>query len=305
MRRFWQYLLERFPPLGNGLLIVVFSFSAIAYSILSRGGTDFISGSNFLLAAVLTVGLFLLLRISDEFKDAKEDAQHRKDLPVPRGLVSLRELARVGLGILVLQVVLVIVLAPKIFPLYALALVYMVGMFYEFGIGSWLKRNQWAYNASHMVIIPLVDIVASGFDWKLNGLAPPVGLAFFFAVSYCNGVVLEFGRKLGVPDQIDEGNRLYTTRLGQRKAGFFYALALLVTFGFAVAAALAAGHSSATLLAFGVLLVIAFVPIVIHFLFGNASAKTSKALELTSGLWTLGMYLLLGGIPMLGKLLGL
>ena len=303
--RFWQYLLERFPPLGNGLLIVVFSFSAIAYSILLRGANEYITAANFLIAVFLTVGLFLLLRISDEFKDAEEDFMHRRQLPVPRGLISLRELAGAAVVIFISQLFIVFAFAPEIFPLYALAIAYMAAMFFEFGIGRWLKQHQWAYNASHIVIIPLVDIVASAFDWKLKGLSPPIGLAFFFAVSYCNGIVLELGRKLGAPGQEDLGKRLYTTRLGQHKAGIYYALALVFTYALAIAAALAAGHSWPTLLAFTLLLVVAFVPVALHFWMGKASAKTSKSLEITSGLWTLGMYLLLGGIPMLGKLLGI
>ncbi len=303
-KRFWQYLLERFPPLGHALLVVVFTFSAIAYSIVSRGGAHFISGGYFALAAFITVMLFLLLRISDEFKDAEEDARYRPDLPVPRGLISLAELRSIAIVIIVAQISLLLAFAPRILPLYALALGYMALMFFEFGVPHWLKNHQWAYNASHMVIIPLVDIVASGFDWRIAAIAPPLGLAYFFAVSYCNGIVLELGRKMGVEGQDDPARRLYTTRLGQTQALLLYSLALLITFGLAWMAANYAAHRPATFIALVALLVIALLPALLHAT-RLQSRKTAKAMEVSSGIWTLGMYLFLGGLPLAGKLIGL
>ncbi len=56
-----------------------------------------------------------------------------------------------------------------------------------------------------MLIIPLVDVYASGLDWLLEGTDAPRGLLFFFAVSFMNGVVLEIGRKIRTPDQEKKG----------------------------------------------------------------------------------------------------
>ena len=301
--RFGQYLLERFPPLGHGLLVVVFTFSAVAYSILLRGRGDFIPVGQFALAAFLTVTLFLLLRISDEFKDAVEDAAHRPELPVPRGLISLRELAGIGAVIVVAQVALLLVFAKAILPLYALALGYMAAMFVEFGVHDWLRRHPWAYNASHMLIIPLVDVVASGFDWRLAGADPPPGLAWFFAVSYCNGVVLELGRKLAPPGAPDPGRRFYTTQLGRGGAVVALASALVVTFGLAWGALSAAGHATGAYVGISVVLLLCAAAVAAFY--ARPTAERAKVVELASGVWALGMYLFLGGLPMAAKLLGL
>ena len=51
---------------------------------------------------------FLQLRIADEFKDYEDDARYRPYRPVPRGLVSLRELAWVGVGAAAIQLALAI-----------------------------------------------------------------------------------------------------------------------------------------------------------------------------------------------------
>ena len=53
----------------------------------------------------------------------------------------------------------------------------------EFFVPEWLKNNQLIYVASHMIIIPLIDVYASGLDWFLEGADAPFGLLFFFAVS--------------------------------------------------------------------------------------------------------------------------
>ena len=180
IKRFIQYQKERFPLLGHGVLIAAFTFSAISYSSISRGIEGFISLPLFLLAVFTTLGLFFLLRVFDEHKDAREDSLYRTELPVPRGLISLRELAWIGGIYVILQIGVNALFVPQMLVLYAIALAYMLLMAKEFFIAEWLKQRQLAYVFSHMLIIPLVDIYASGFDWLLGGVDPPVGLGWFF-----------------------------------------------------------------------------------------------------------------------------
>ena len=49
-----------------------------------------------------------------------------------------------------------------------------------------------------------IDLYSSGLDWKLDNAEPHLGLLFFFAVSYMNGLVLEFGRKIRTPEKEEE-----------------------------------------------------------------------------------------------------
>ena len=57
---------------------------------------------------------FLQLRIADEFKDFEDDARYRPYRPVPRGLVTLRELAWVGVGAAAIQLALALWLEPSL-----------------------------------------------------------------------------------------------------------------------------------------------------------------------------------------------
>ncbi len=93
--RLLTYQKERFPIVLNGIVIAVFTFSAISYSRICSGKSGFVDLSQFAYGYVLTFSIFLLVRILDEFKDKEDDAKYRKNLPVPRGLIKLRTLRNI------------------------------------------------------------------------------------------------------------------------------------------------------------------------------------------------------------------
>ncbi len=299
-KRLYQYQKERFPLLGHGMLVAAFSFSAVAYSRICRGADGFIAWPTFLVGVFTTVTLFLLVRIFDEHKDAEEDAQFRKHLPVPRGLVSLRELRAVGLFAVILQVALNAYHFPKMLLLYGMIIGYLCLMGKEFFVPQWLKKHQFWYVTSHMFIIPLIDIYASGLDWLLAEADAPAGLLFFFAVSYMNGIVLEVGRKIKPPEEEAEGVMTYTYQLGTAKAVWLWLGVLLATGVLAVFAADYAGYGMPAFAVLGLVFSLCAVP-ALQFL-RKRSGKSAKAIEYSSALWTIAMYLSLGGIPMIQKL---
>jgi 4-hydroxybenzoate polyprenyltransferase len=75
---------------------------------------------------------FLQLRVADEFKDFEEDSRFRPYRAVPRGLVTLRELAWVGVGAAAIQLALALWLDPSIAWLLLLAWIYLAMMTREF-----------------------------------------------------------------------------------------------------------------------------------------------------------------------------
>jgi 4-hydroxybenzoate polyprenyltransferase len=300
-KRFYIYQKERFPFLGHGLLVLAFSFSAIAYSRICRGMQGFVSTKVFLLGIFTTITLFFLLRIFDEFKDAEDDANYRKELPVPRGLVSLSELKIVGIVVAILQVIVNAIFFPKMLLLYLIVIAYLLLMGKEFFIATWLKKNQFFYVVSHMFIIPLVDIYASGLDWFLSNAVAPKGLIFFFAVSYMNGVVLEIGRKIKAPEFEAVGVLSYSFMLGFKKATYLWLAILLLTLILSIGAAHYAGYGLTGFYFLASAFVICAIPAFIFLI--DQTKKTSKAIEISSAIWTIAMYLILGGIPMIQKLL--
>ncbi len=242
LKRLYIYQKERFPILGHGLLVASFSFSAIAYSRICRGAEGFVDWKTFFIGIFTTISLFLLVRIFDEFKDADDDAKYRKELAVPRGLISFRELTFIGIIIAIIQIGLNLFFFPKMLIIYFIVIGYLLLMGKEFFVSGWLKKHQFWYVTSHMFIIPLIDIYASGLDWFLAGVPPPRGLLFFFAVSYMNGIVLEIGRKIRTPEKESEGVLTYTSMLGTNRAVILWILILLVTLTLSFAACNFAGY---------------------------------------------------------------
>jgi len=301
IKRFYQYQKERFPFLANIVLIAAFTFSALSYSRISRGVEGFVSLKLYLIGAFTTVTLFLLVRIFDEHKDAEDDAKFRKELPVPRGLVTLKELRNVAILVLIGQIVINAIFVPKMLFLFFLAFGYLCFMGKEFFIGEWLKKRQLIYVFSHMLIIPLIDTYASGLDWLMEGANPPKGLLFFFGVSFMNGIVLEFGRKIRVPEKEKEGVVTYSAMYGANKASLLWMLSLFVTLVFSLGAAFYAGYGKIECIVLIGFFIVCSLPAL--FFIKNKTAKLSKMIEYASAAWTLVMYLTLGGIPMLIKLI--
>lgn len=298
--RLFRYQQERFPLAGHGLLVAAFSFSAISYSRICRGVDGFIAWPTFLVGVFTTVTLFLLVRIFDEHKDAEDDARYRSHLPVPRGLVTLRELRVVGMIVVAAQLLLNGYFFPKMLWLYGMVMAYLLLMGKEFFVAGWLKKHQFWYITSHMFIIPLIDIYASGLDWLLAGAAAPTGLLFFFAVSYMNGIVLEVGRKIRAPADEAEGVLSYTYQLGIVRAPLLWLAILLVTFLLALLAAQYAGYGGQAGWILGVIFLGCSLPAAAFL--RSRSAGAAKAIEYSSAVWTIAMYLALGGIPMLQHL---
>jgi 4-hydroxybenzoate polyprenyltransferase len=294
--RWWTYQRERFPVFAHGPLIAAFSLSAVCCSSLLRGDGRLPGALPSVVAFVTALLFFLQLRIADEFKDFEEDSRYRPYRPVPRGLVNLRELGFVGVSAAVVQLALAWILEPGLVLVLAGVWLYLALMSKEFFLGSRLKARPIPYMLSHMVIIPLVDFYTTACDWGPAAGAPPRGLNWFLAVSYCNGIVLEVGRKIRGPAAEETGVETYTALWGRRNA----VLAWLAALGLnAVAAAMAARqiHFSEVVVVLLALLLAAGGTIAISFL-REPDGRWSKAIEALSGVWTLLMYLHLGVVPL-------
>lgn len=240
--------------------------------------------------------LFLQLRIADEFKDHEDDCRYRPYRPVPRGLVSLRELGRLGIAAMFVQLSLAIWLAPGLLLLLLVVWSYLALMSKEFFVRDWLKARPLTYMWSHMLIMPLIDLYATACDWWVAGTGVPAGLYWFLLVSFFNGVVIEIGRKIRAPQDEEPGVETYSALWGTRKAVVSWLGSLVSTALCAVLAAVQIGFFLPVCLLLVVLLAIAAgtgIQFIRHHERGLA-----KRFELISGIWTLLMYLSLGAIPM-------
>jgi len=297
LKRLYIYQKERFPVIITLVATLAFTFSAISYSRLSRGIEDFVAWSDYFIAVFAAFTLFFLVRVFDEFKDKKEDAKFRKYLPVPRGLVKLSELRILGMIIVILQVTLIAIFQIKMLSLYLVVLGFLCLMGVEFFVPKFLKPRQILYITSHMLIFPLLDLYSSGIDWAMDGYGPHLGLLFFIVVSYMDGLLVEFGRKMRAPEDEESNVVSYTGMWGIKGAVAIWMITLLITLTFAILAANYAGYGVSAFVILGILAVLSSIPALIFM--RAPSKKTAKGVEKISGLWTVCMYLALGGIPMI------
>lgn len=287
--RLWIYQKERFPIFAHGLLIASFTFSAMAFSSICRENENNLDLFQFLKAFLNTFFIFLLLRISDEFKDKDFDKLNRPHLPVPRGLVSLVELKILGFAIISILILFNVFFANSQLWIFSFVIIYMYLMFHEFYLGHWLVERPLWYVTSHMMIIPLVDTLASSFEWM--GKEPDlIGLMWFFAVSFFNGCTLELGRKIKSVEN-EEANS-YSKSLGFKRSINIFQLVLATTFILCIAASTYSNISYIHHLIFVVLYLISAG-------FGiwykrNRTIKNAKLFEALSGIWAILMYLNLG-----------
>jgi 4-hydroxybenzoate polyprenyltransferase len=295
--RWIVYQRERFPLAVHAPLIAAFSLSAVSVAALLRGADVRPSPAAAFVAFTTSLLFFLQLRIADELKDADEDARHRPYRPVPRGLVTLAELRRIGIGAAVVQAALALWLDASLLVLLVPTWLYLLLMTREFFAPSWLRAHPLAYIASHMLIVPLVDLYATACDWWVEGLrVPPAGLSWFLLVSFCNGLVIELGRKIRAPQDEEAGVETYTVLWGTRGAALAWLAAL-------------AAASCCALAAAGTLHVVRPIGVALSGLLGTCaltarrfadapSASSGRSFEALSWVWTVAMYVMLGTVPL-------
>lgn len=146
-----------------------------------------------------------------------------------------------------------------------------------------------------MLIMPIVDFYATASDWIPTSSIPPVGLTFFLIASFCNGIVIEIGRKIRVPEQEEEGVETYSVLWGCKKAALIWWCVVTTT---AVCASVAAREV-------GIFLPVAVVlgsislalGVFVIFFIRQQKAKQAKLFELLAAIWTLCLYLSLGVLP--------
>lgn len=234
--RWWVYQRERFPLLSFGLLAAVLAYSVLCFSALAAGASVPPDAQVFIPATLSVFLFFALMRIADEFKDCEDDRRHRPYRPVPRGLVKLEELGRIGAIAALGQLLLAAWFDPEIVSLLFLAWLYLGLMTVEFFVPKWLKARPFAYLVSHMPMVGFITLYASAHYWLPGRGGPPSGLIWLIAASVFFGTMLEIARKIRAPIDEEPGVDTYTRVWGRRRA----VLAWLSAFGLAGISALAA-----------------------------------------------------------------
>ena len=214
LARFWCYQRERFPVVAYGSLSGAFSLAAVCYTAMLLGASTWPPVTSLLAAFISAFVFFLQLRIADEFKDFADDCRYRPHRAVPRGLVSLRELAVVGAAGGLAQALLAWLIHPGLLLTLAGVWIYLAAMTREFWVARWLRARPAIYMGSHMLVVPLIALHLSAFEWL--GSRPSVAwdLAWLLTASFFLGAAIEIGRKTRAPADEQPGVDTYSARWG-------------------------------------------------------------------------------------------
>ncbi len=295
MRRWYMYQRERFPLLAHAPIIFAFSAGGVLYSARLRQPGPGASPTSLAVAFITCLLFFFQLRVSDEYKDAEEDALHRPYRPVPRGLVTIAQLTRLAIGSAAIQLLLALWLDARLVPLLLLVWGYMALMTVEFWSHGWLSTRPVAVIATHMLVMPLIDLYATACDWIVHGAGVAPGLRWFLIASFFNGVVIEVGRKIRAPESEERGVVTYTAAWGSRRALAAWLAAMMMTGACAAAAAHSIHALTLTVTVLGVILTLAVSASIAFVML--PTARRARLVPALSGAWTIAMYVTVGIVP--------
>lgn len=295
--RLWIYQSERFPLAKTAPLLAVFSAASIGVSA-QLAGRDLPHWGVFLTGFILAMALFFQMRVCDEYKDLEDDRAYRPDRPIPRGLVSLGLILRLGLGTMGLAVLVAWLWYAPVLWLLALVWVWLALMTAEFGAPAWLKARPILYLLSHMAIMPLIDLLLTGLEWLPGGGAAGA-LWLFLALSFVNGSVLEIGRKLWAPVNEIEGVETYSGLWGVRRAALVWIGIVTVSYALLVGVGVATGTGMASAIIGALGMIVALWGARAYM--QDPSPAAQKRMDRLAGLWVFLCYGTAGFLPYLVK----
>ncbi|ASP33067.1 UbiA family prenyltransferase [Labrenzia sp. VG12] len=296
LARLWTYQAERFPLIQTVPLLAAFSAASVTASArLADRSLPHLSA--YLIAFLIVMVFFFQMRALDEVKDAETDRRYRPERPIPRGLVSLGLILWIA-GVAVLPAALgAYWVSPLLLLLVILAWGWLALMSFEFFAPKFLHASPALYLVSHMAIMPLIDLVLTGAEWAPYGTMPP-GLWTFLLMSFANGCVVEFGRKIWAPEQEREGVETYSSSWGIKSSLLALGVAVLTSFAALVICGIYLARPVETALC-GLAVLLPTIYVIIAFS-RHPDQKRQKRLETLSGVWVLACYLAAAFTPTLG-----
>lgn len=217
-KKWYTYQKERFPIVVYGLYVLCITFAVFCFS--SHYGKLNIEGFEieYMKLIPMFVVLFLqylMIRIIDEFKDYEEDCKYRPYRPLPRGLVTKKELVVVFVLSVLLQVLITILVSSK-------SLIFLAYVWFFFGLMSkdfFMKK----YLDKHILVnvfldellMPLLVLYLASFihiDFSNIGI--------LLLISYFVSWVVEIARKVRCKEDEEKGVKTYTAVLGIPKTIF-------------------------------------------------------------------------------------
>ncbi len=206
IKKWYTYQKERFPVATYGIYIFSIVFGTFCFAIDKTYNPNWIM----LLPMFAVVFLqFLMVRIVDEFKDYEEDAKYRPYRPVPRGLVTLKELGILGGICAAVQVGITAILNLKGLIFLGLVWLFFGVMSKSFFIKKLVDKHILLEVTLDELLMPILVLYLSTFVTSIS-----VKLIPFLILSYLGSWIVEIARKVRCKEDEEEGVKTYTAVFG-------------------------------------------------------------------------------------------
>lgn len=229
MKNFWAYLQERFPLQANGVLIA--SYFTANYMLARSATLQTVKPLEitwrFPAGCIVLLFMFFHMRVIDEHKDFERDRVVHPDRVLSRGLVTLKQLGRVGLFVVAVEVIFSYLFGMPALFMCIVILAFSWLIYKEFYIGEVLENHLLLNAFLHLIIMPMYSlyvftVVADTFPWYA-----PLPVLLYAWVSYGVGFAYELARKTRVPADERPGLITYSSVMGVYSPAWGTLLALL------------------------------------------------------------------------------
>lgn len=272
MGKWLTFTKERFKPLEY--IPLIFLFVGVNY-LFSRG----LSGlslplSSLMTMLILAICFFFRMRLFDEIKDYDVDLVINPTRPLARGLISVSEVKKAILLLIVFEFVLATTLGLVPGLLYVFAVFYSLLMYEEFFVGELLRPKLTAYAMTHTIVVCFLGLALISANLGMMTFESPA-IAVFLVSHWFIFNLFEFARKTFSPAEERENVPSYSKIFSLKGAYLLSASQVLLSL--VLLFQLRALFPVRWLLVVATLYVLAIIPMV--FGIRNLSAKTFRTLS--------------------------
>lgn len=224
LKKWYTYQKERFPVLVYGLYIFCIVFAVFCFCnyeakiyhnslVFIQAPKEFmINYYNLIPMFIVCFLQFLIIRIVDEFKDYEEDCKYRPYRPVPRGLVTLKELKVLLVICMSIQAVITIFVNTKSIIWLLVLWIFFFIMSKGFFIKKFLDKHLLLEVFFDELLIIFLGLYLASYIYINQDIW--IILAVLYIVSW----IVEIARKIRAKEDEEEGVKTYTAVLGIPKA---------------------------------------------------------------------------------------
>lgn len=199
MAKWWILIRERFNPASYVPIILLFTWANGFF--LTKTINSAWSWNRFAVVFVLILSFFFRMRLFDEIKDYEVDLKVNPTRPLARGLLTVSQVKKALLGLIVLELLISGYLGANSFVIHGLAIGYSLLMYEEFFIGDLLRPHLTTYAVTHTFVSCLLGLSSAVAMTNADISSLSWITLSFFLMNWAFFNLFEFARKTFAPSE--------------------------------------------------------------------------------------------------------